>query len=675
MNGNVGLGIDVGGTNTDAVLIDLLSKKILSISKAPTTKDDFAGGIRDALKALDNRYFPKISLIGLSTTLATNSIVEGKKRRVCGILIGYGSDDFPPQFKDEVVLVSGGHTVRGEEKEPLDLNKVEKVLQKIKNRIEGYAVCGYFSVRNPDHELRVKRLIQEQTHQPVVCGHEISLQLDAVKRATTTILNAHLIPVIHQLIDSVKRVFRQQNIIAPLMIMKGDGSMMSESAIQHRPIETILSGPAASVVGAKYFLEQGGEDQDAVVVDIGGTTTDIALLKGGTPRLNPNGARVGNWQTNVMAIDIRTIGLGGDSQILIDGGGNLRVGPKRIVPLSYLGHCYPEINDELRRIDEDRELLPPGHRTNFWLRMGKDTEDLLSPLAQEILSQLTGRPLSLFQLAETTGQAPREILKEISTLEERGLVVQSGVTPTDILHIKGIFQAWNKDSAERALCILCGGSKMIFSTFCQKLEETMDRSIGLQILELILPESSYSKMESEGCGLWGFFMDQCFRPSARIEGLEFKLNLKNKIIGIGAPAHAFLPSVAEKLGTKTIIPSHAGVANAVGAITSAIVIRAEAFIKPFQGGFHLHSCQGMILFSRLEEATDFGKKLLHEITLQKAKEAGAEEVEVFVEEKEHWATSRGGDSVFIEKILTARAMGNPKMYSDGLSPASPKNKI
>jgi N-methylhydantoinase A/oxoprolinase/acetone carboxylase beta subunit len=665
MDFNVGLGIDVGGTNTDAVLIDLLSKEILSFAKALTTQDDLARGIEDALKKLDASYYPRISLIGLSTTLATNSIVEGVKRRVCGILIGYESDDYPAPFKDEVVLIPGGHTVQGEEKEPLDLNRVREVLQKNKDEIEAYAVCGYFSVRNPDHELRVKRLIQEQTHQPVVCGHEISLQLDAVRRATTTILNAHLIPVIQHLIDSVKRVFRKQSIVAPMMIMKGDGSLMSELAIQDRPIETILSGPAASVIGAKYFLERSGGDQDAVVVDIGGTTTDIALLKGGIPRLNPNGARVGHWQTNVMAIDIRTIGLGGDSQIFFDMDGSLRVGPKRIIPLSYLGYCYPEINEELTRMAEDLGFLPHANYTLFWLSIGREIEDRLSPLAQQVLSQITERPLSLFQLAEVNGHPPSEILKEISTLEKRGLVLQSGVTPTDILHITGTFQDWNRESAERGVKILCKRHNIELPTLIQKLRGVMDRSIGFQILELVLSEYKHSKTELDGCGFCNLFLDQCFRPDAKIEEVEFKLNLKDKIIGIGAPAHAFLLPVAEKLGTKTIVPSYAGVANAVGAITSAIVIRDEAFIKPFQGGFHLHSSQGMTFFSQLEQATDYGRRLLYEITFRKAKEAGAGEVEVWVDEKEHWATSKGGDSVFIEKMITARAMGNPKFFSNG----------
>lgn len=659
---NVGLGIDVGGTNTDVVLIDLPSKKILSISKAPTTKDDLARGIDDALKRLERIYFPKISLISLSTTLATNSIVENIRRRVLGILIGYGPYDYSPDLKDNVVLVPGGHTVQGEEKEPLDLNKVKMVLQKVGDEMEAYAVCGYFSVRNPDHELRVKHLIKEYTHQPVVCGHEISLQLDAVKRATTTILNAHLIPVIHQLIDSVKRVFRQQNIVAPLMMVKGDGSLMSESAIQDRPIETILSGPAASVIGARYLLELSGEAKDAVVVDIGGTTTDIAFLKGGSPRLNPNGVKLGNWQTNVMAIDIRTIGLGGDSQISLDDGRNLWVGPKKIIPISYLGTCYPEINEELLRIFEEGGPIPLRSRTDFWIGLRRMVENRLTPLARQILSHLAEKPLSLFQLVKMTGRTSSELLQAISDLEKRNLIQQSGVTPTDILHIKGIFQAWDKDSAERAVRILCEQYKIGLSSLIQKLEEVMDRSIGLPILGLALCESTHFKSRPKECGdFCGLLWDQCFPCHSEVKGIELNLHLKDKIIGIGAPAHAFLPSVAEKLGTQAVIPFYAGVANAIGAITSAIVVKGEVFIKPFQGGFHLHSSQGMSFFYQLNEATDYGKNLLHELTLQKAKVAGAGEVEVFVEEKENWATTRGGDSVFIEKVISARAMGNPKI--------------
>ena len=674
MSLNIGLGIDVGGTNTDAVLIDLGERKILSFAKAPTTKDDLAKGISDVLKRLDRVYFPKISLISLSTTLATNSIVEGVRRRVCGILIGYGSEDYLPELKEEVVRVSGGHTVQGEEKEPLDLDRVRTILDSTKERVEAYAVCGYFSVRNPDHELQVKRLIQESTDRPVVCGHEISLQLDAVKRATTALLNAHLIPIIHQLIASVKRVFQEQHIVAPLMIVKGDGSLMSESVIRDRPIETILSGPAASVIGAKYLLEQSGEVQNAVVVDIGGTTTDIALLKEGLPYLNPNGARVGNWQTNVIAIDIRTIALGGDSQISLDEEERLKVGPKRIIPLAYLGYCYPKVNEELRRIYEDRSLSHWKNQTDFWIRVGQKTEEGLDPLSERILTEVTEKPLSLFQLVRITEQMPSEILRRISYLERRSLVQKSGVTPTDILHITGIFQAWDRDAAERGVRLLCDHKKMGLSMLVQRLEEAMDRSMGIEILKILLSGSIHSARELDECEFCSFFLDQSLHRGASTEGIQFKINLRDKIIGIGAPAHAFLPALAEKLGTQAVIPFYAGVANAVGAVTSAIVIKEDLFIKPFQGGFRLHCSTGIGFYDDLEEATEESKKRLRETVYQKAKRAGAEEIEVLIDEKESWATTQGGDSIFIEKTITARAMGNPKMYADpsAMTPPSPR---
>ncbi|MGQ9648195.1 MAG: hydantoinase/oxoprolinase N-terminal domain-containing protein, partial [Thermodesulfobacteriota bacterium] len=559
MSSTIGLGIDVGGTHTDAVLIDLDERKILSFAKSPTTKEDLARGIDDVLHRLERIYFPRISLVSLSTTLATNAIVEGVRRRVCGFLIGYGADECPSELKEEVVLVPGGHTVQGEEKEPLDLDRVKAVLEKREEEIEAYAVCGYFSVRNPDHELRVKRLLEEMTEKPVVCGHEISLQLDAVKRATTAILNAHLIPIIQGLIQSVKRVFDQQRITASLMILKGDGSLMSESVIQYRPIETILSGPAASVAGAKYLLQQGGEAQNAVVVDIGGTTTDLALLRGGLPRLNRKGARIGNWQTNVIAIDMRTMALGGDSQITLQDGGQVRCGPKRVIPLSYLGYCHANIHEELIRMSEDRSLPPWIRHAEFWIRVGKETEKGRGGLAEKILLEVTDKPLSFLQLLRTTGGSPAEVQRSLSYLEKRGLIEKSALTPTDILHITGIFQAWDKEAAERGALILCDRSKIELSSLIEKLEETMDRSIGLQILQLILSDATDGK-RLDDCTFCRFFLDQSFGRRATAEPLELKVILADKIIGIGAPAHAFLPSVAEKLGTQVVIPFYAGVA-------------------------------------------------------------------------------------------------------------------
>ncbi len=658
---SVGLGIDVGGTNTDAALVDLKEKKVLSFAKAPTTKDDLARGISDVLNRLDRLLFPKIGLVSLSTTLATNSIVEGKRRRVRGFLIGYTPDLYPTAFKDEAVLISGGHTVHGDEKDPLDIAKIKQVLEQTKGEMDAYAVCGYFSVRNPDHELRVKKLVQEMTDKPVVCGHEISLQLDAVKRATTTLLNAHLIPIIWELFDSVKRVFKEQKIAAPLMIVKGDGSLVSESAIRERPIETILSGPAASVIGAKYLLELSGETQNAVIVDIGGTTTDIAQLKEGSPRLNPEGAKVGDWKTNVVAIDIRTIGLGGDSQISVDTRGSLQVGPRRVIPLSYLAYTHPRVNDELVRLSDLQGSLPYGSVTDFWIPVKPAEGNSLSPLAREILSYFSGHPLSLLQLVGLTGRTPSEVLQGISTLERLGIIQQSGLTPTDVLHVIGIFQAWNRETAELAVRIFCKRHGIGISSLHQKLGEAMDRQMGVRILELLLPHSVSKLDDCEFCNL---FLDHTFRRTPDHEGVRFGVSIRDRLIGIGAPAHAFLPSVAEKLGTQAIVPFYAGVANAIGAITSAVLVQEEILIKPFQVGFRLHSSAGMTFFTELTEATDHGKKLLHDVTLQKAKKSGAGDVEVVMDEKDIWVTLETGAVILIERKITARGMGNPRLYSD-----------
>jgi len=665
MSQTIGLGIDVGGTNTDAVLIDLAEKRILSFAKAPTTRGDLSEGIRDVLRRLDPIYFPKIALISLSTTLATNALVEGIRRRVCGILIGYGPEDYPVELGEEVVLVSGGHTVHGEEREALDEERVKAVLRERGEGIEAYAVCGYFSVRNPEHELRVKRLIQEETGKPVVCGHEISLQLDARKRATTALLNAHLIPLIHELMMSVKNVFVQQKITAPLMVVKGDGSLMSASVVEQRPIETILSGPAASVIGAKYLLERTDEAKDAVLVDMGGTTTDIALLRDGLPRLNPSGARVGGWQTNVVAIDLRTIALGGDSQITVDDWGNLKIGPRRVIPLSYLGYCYPHVAEQLKWIDENRDFRSQKEGADFWISIAESPKGRVDPLSEKVLSVTAGNPLSFSQIVGATAGSPSEVLRRLSDLERRGWIQRSAVTPTDILHLRGIFQAWNREAAEWGIRILCARSKKEVSWLIQKLEETLDRSIGLQILELILSESQGSIRRKEECAFCSFLLQQPFERSPSNVGVQCRLRLRDKIIGIGAPAHAFLPSLAEKMETQAIIPFYAGVANAVGAITSAIVIREELWIKPYQRGFRIHGSSGMAFFESLEEATKEGERRLKEWVRKKAQEAGADQVEVFLEVEENWSTAKGGEAVFIEKRIRARAMGNPKLYAEG----------
>ncbi|MEK7374332.1 MAG: hypothetical protein AABZ85_04815 [Thermodesulfobacteriota bacterium] len=175
-----------------------------------------------------------------------------------------------------------------------------------------------------------------------------------------------------------------------------------------------------------------------------------------------------------------------------------------------------------------------------------------------------------------------DVRREMDRLEKKGLVQHCGITPTDFLHAKGTFAAWNRETALLALQILCDRHRISLPALSEKLAEVMERKMGLQILDLVLAEQVRLHRDQDGCDVCSVFWDQCFSREKRSDHVQFQISLKNRLVGIGAPAHAFLPPVAQKLGTSVIVPFHAGVANAIGAITGAVAITDEALIRPVQ---------------------------------------------------------------------------------------------
>ena len=210
----------------------------------------------------------------------------------------------------------------------LDLAALEAALPELAAGVSGFAVCAYFAVRNPAHEIAARDLIREKTGLPVTASHELSAKLGGPRRALTTLLNARLISMIDRLVAATEGFLEQRGIAAPLMVVRGDGALVSAAFARQRPIETILSGPAASLVGARHMT---GLDE-AVVSDIGGTTTDVAVLDKGRPRLDPEGATVGGFRTMVEAVAMRTFGLGGDSEVALEDGGLIAEDPARAAP-------------------------------------------------------------------------------------------------------------------------------------------------------------------------------------------------------------------------------------------------------------------------------------------------------------------------------------------------------
>jgi len=324
------LGIDTGGTYTDGVIIDPASKEIIAKSKALTTREDLTIGIRNCLANLGAAALKTLSMVSLSTTLATNTIVEGRGCEVGLIQVGSKPDGILPT--EHVILTPGGHDIKGWPLEDLDPDLLREQLLSFEGKVEAVAVSGYLSIRNPEHELQVRALVQEVLQIPVVCAHELTTTLGLYERTVTAVLNARLLPVIAELIQSVKKVLAEYEINAPVMIVKGDGSLMGEQVAREKPIETILSGPASSIIGGTYLTPA----DNALIVDIGGTTTDIALVEEGIPRLTQEGAVVGGWFTRVHSAEINTYGLGGDSQIQMTKDRKLLVGPRRAIPLCYV---------------------------------------------------------------------------------------------------------------------------------------------------------------------------------------------------------------------------------------------------------------------------------------------------------------------------------------------------
>ena len=319
------LGIDTGGTFTDGVIYDNSRNTVLTKAKTPTVHADLSESVSAVLDALDFDKPEAIDKIVLSTTLATNAIVEGKGRPVG--LIAIGAEPKDPLPTPWVKSVAGKIGIKGKELMPLDEDAAEKAIEALMPHAEAFAVSGMMSTRNNSHELAVKAMIENKTTAPVICAHALSGQLGFHDRTVTAVLNAGLIPIIHDFIGAVIRALDAKKITAPVFIVKGDGHLATLDFIKEKPVETILSGPAASMIGA---VTLSGAD-NAIVADMGGTTTDTGIVTNRSLTLSPVGAKVGRWQTHVDSAKLTTTGLGGDSAIVIENGKPVLT-PARVIP-------------------------------------------------------------------------------------------------------------------------------------------------------------------------------------------------------------------------------------------------------------------------------------------------------------------------------------------------------
>ena len=658
------LGVDTGGTYTDAVIVDEAADRVIGSAKALTTRDDLALGIGravDAAIAGAGIAAADVALVSLSTTLATNALVEGQGGRVALIFIGFDPADLErggltEALKgDPVVLLDGGHSHAGTEAGALDLVGLERAVAELGPEVMGFAVAARFATRNPAHEIAARDIIRRVAKRPVTCSHELSAQLNGPKRALTAVLNARLIGMIDRLVAACERHLVAVGITAPLMVVRGDGALISAAMVRERPIETILSGPAASIVGARWLTGAA----DALVSDIGGTTTDIALLRGGLPEIDPEGARVGGFRTMVEAVAMRTTGLGGDSEVhLLSQGvvGGLRLGPRRLIPVALLAVDHADMVHAAL----DRALATDAvgeFDGRFVVPMAGQTGGL-SAREAAVLARVTG-PMPL--------QAALKSRLEVAAMERlvaRGLVMIAGVTPSDASHVLGRLDAWDGVAAAKAVRLLGrrrNGSGERFAADAGALAQAIVDQLTAQTVDCLL-EAAFDE-DAVFAGAEGLARHPLTRAGlARHRGVvEITARLGVPVIGLGASAASYYGAVGDVLGCEMILPDHAGVANAIGAVVGQISQRARGLVtSPAVGRFTAHFAQGLQVFDTRNAALAAMEAALIAEASAQARAAGAADLRLVVARDIREAEVEG-QMMFIEATVTATASGRPRV--------------
>ncbi len=661
------LGVDTGGTYTDAVLLRDEAEVIAS-AKSLTTRADLAEGVGAAIReVLDQSGLgpEEIALASLSTTLATNALVEGQGGRVALVFIGFRAGDLEKHGLrdalkgDPAIVLAGGHSHAGSEAAALDTDGLITFLESHKDSVSGYAVAAQFATRNPAHEIEAARIISELTGAPVTCSHQLSAKLNGPKRAVTAVLNARLIGMIDQLIGRAQDTLNDLGITAPMMVVRGDGALMSAEQARERPIETILSGPAASIVGARWLT---GAEQ-ALVSDIGGTTTDVALLRNGKPAIDPNGAQVGGFRTMVEAVAMRTHGLGGDSQVHVQGDGlkaGVFLGPRRLIPVALIALEDPDVVHGA--LDEQLRSTTPGEHDGRFVRAvpgvssgGLKARDI------DLLERIGDGVHPLGTVLRT-----RMELGALNRLVDRGLVQIAGVTPSDASHVLGSLTAWDATASDKALALMArrrtGSGDMLATSASALANMIVDQLTKQTVLTLL--EAAFSEEEPD----FGLPPDLLARHVLTQNGLAghrglvaLDAALNVDVVGLGASAPSYYPAVGEKLRCRMILPLHAGVANAIGAVVGRVTMRKSGSVTaPSEGRFRAHLESGPEDFADSNTALLRLEKTLKQEAEAEARAAGAEGIQTSVYRDIRTARTEGKE-VFVEASITVEANGRPRV--------------
>ncbi len=627
------IGIDTGGTYTDAIAYDSESKTILGSAKSLTTKNDLSLGIMGALDQLPEGLLEKAEIISLSTTLATNACVEDKGGN--SKLIFFGGiardvDEIGGKYglpkSDEMYIQESFTDFSGMARREPDWEFFRENIKDELKYADSVGIIELYAMKNAGAiELKAKEIIREQFDMPVICSQQLYSKLNCMQRGASTLLNARLLSVIEEFLAAIKTALSSRNIDPSIVIVSSDGSLMNREFASDHPVETILCGPAASVIGGTRMTD----DSDSIIIDMGGTTSDIALMKDGKPIPVSDGVRIGKWKTFVDGLYVRTFGLGGDSAIHYRDGKPF-LEDYRVVPLCVAASSHPEMIDNLKNVAAGERLHTRYLHEHFILV--KDIEDSSKYTAEEkrFCRALRNGPLILRAAAEAVG---RDIYNlDVKRLLKEGIVQICGLTPTDIMHIKGDFSNYAVEASIAGAKHVAVNVWRTVDQLCDWVYDEVRRKIYLNIVIALLENSKKHYLKNGVDDEVIRLINNSYRQAAsgrRDDFITPMFQTNMSLIGIGAPIHIFIHEVAAMLGTKAVVPEYHGVANALGAILGNISATCTVDIGTVSSrhhvkGFVVYHSEGNKTFATSKEAEEYAVELAKKMAVDEARRRGAQ---------------------------------------------------
>jgi len=476
-----------------------------------------------------------------------------------------------------------------------------------------------------------------------MCGHELSLDLGAYERGITAYLNAQLIPIANQFIRSIKEEISRRGIDSRLLMLKCDGSVVGINEALEKPIKSIFSGPAASLVGASHLSGL----ETCAVIGVGGTSTDVSMLEKGLPELCTEGAIVGGWQTKVKAIRMETSAMGGDSHIWVMNM-KINIGPRRVIPLCVAVVKYPGFLEALKkgRIPGAMHLEENVQPTKFFVKTGLEASGL-GKLEQELFDRIGDFPTSLNEIFWETQKTLSPGL--LDPLIRKRLIQAIGFTPTDALHVLGEYTSWDREASKVGAKLLERYTQIDHIKLCKQIKQDVARNMALNLVSFILKDVPPQEIEK-------IFLSDRFT----------QFRMKIPVVLIGGPVAAYVEELKQILDAEIIVPKYAEVGNAVGVVVGKRIKRIEILIKSTYTKDRkklilLFSPQGRETFGTYPEALEYAGALGRKLIMEYMTEAGLDKGQVQIElSKKDISLSEAG-TIPVETKLVFVGIGMPKI--------------